>query len=462
MTIDPRCAAIGSTRRLDVAAGEGAPSLARVWYRLQALVDWDRADRARMRVDLSPEIDLMARLGDPHRAFRSVHVAGTKGKGSVCALIEAGLLNAGLRAGRYASPHIEHVTERVSHLGQAISDSAFAAALTHALDAHDAAVLEGSPAREATWFDVVTAAAFLSFAQARLEWVVVEVGLGGLLDSTNVVMPDLAVVTNVELEHTEILGKTVEEIAIQKAGITKQGRPVLTPIPASHAAGPVVRQTARALASELAWVDLSRTTGVHACNVALARAALDRLGKDGVQSPARHAPLGNEDLPQPIALAARLPGRMEAFVVDSATLTLRHGRGQTTRVILDGAHVGFAISAVIDELRRDPAWVGGAVVLLALAADKNADDFIGRLGEVASYVVCTQLPGDRPSWPAAELARICETHGLACERNDDPWRGFRVCCDAVSDDAWVLVTGSLHLVGFVRSQLRSVARALTI
>lgn len=461
MTSGPRGAAVGNACRLVAAACGNAPSLAGVWYRLQELVDWERADRARMRIDLSPEIDLMTRLGDPHRMFRVVHVAGTKGKGSVCALIEAGLLNAGLRAGRYASPHIEHVTERVSHLGHAISESALAAALSRGLDARDAAVREGTPARDATWFDVITAAAFLSFAQAGLDWVVVEVGMGGLLDSTNVVVADLAVVTNVELEHTEILGKTVEEIATQKAGIIKHGRPVLTPLPASHAAGHVVRQAARALGSELTWVDLSRTTGLHACNVALARAALDRLGEDGARSPARHAPLGKDDLPHPIGEAARLPGRMEAFLVESSTQTSGNGCGRASRVILDGAHVGFAISAVIGELRRDPTWMGGLVVLLALAADKNADDFIDRLREVTSYVVCTQLPGDRPSWPADELARICETHGLACEQQGDPWRGFDVCLDVASEDAWVLVTGSLHLVGSVRTRLRARARAST-
>lgn len=459
MTIHSGRSAVDRPRQSEVVVAEGGASLTGVWYRLQALVDWERADRARMRVDLAPEVDLMARLGDPQRLFRSVHVAGTKGKGSVCALIEAGLLNAGLRAGRYASPHIEHVTERVSHFGKAISDAMFAAALTGALDARDAACEEGSPARDATWFDVVTAAAFCSFAQAKLEWAVVEVGLGGLLDSTNVVMPDLAIVTNVELEHTDILGKTVDEIAVQKAGIIKRGRPVLTPIPASHAAGLVVRETAKALAADLTWVELTRTTGLQACNVAVARAALERLGADGVQSLARGMPLGAQDLPDSVALTARLPGRMEALDIEHAEPASSHRRKRVTRVVLDGAHVGFAITAVIDELRHDPAYACDAVVLLALGSDKNADDFVGRLKGLTSYVVCAQLPGDRPSWPAAELARLCERHGLACEWIDDPLKGFPRCCALMLDDSWVLVTGSLHLVGAVRSQLLAVARA---
>ncbi|MDE1949817.1 MAG: bifunctional folylpolyglutamate synthase/dihydrofolate synthase, partial [Burkholderiales bacterium] len=112
-----------------------APTLEALWPRLQQLTDWERAERSRMRVDLEPERDLLARLGQPQQRFKSVHVGGTKGKGSVCALIEAGLLAAGLRTGRYASPHIEHVTERVNLNGQPVSEPVLAEALRHALSA---------------------------------------------------------------------------------------------------------------------------------------------------------------------------------------------------------------------------------------------------------------------------------------------------------------------------------------
>jgi dihydrofolate synthase/folylpolyglutamate synthase len=422
---------------------------------LQALIDWERSDRARMRVDLAPEIDLMTRLGDPHRRFRSVHVTGTKGKGSVCALIEAGLLNAGLRAGRYGSPHIEHVTERVSHCGQPISDPLFATALTHALDARDAACREDTPARDASWFDIVTAAAFWSFAEAKLEWAVIEVGLGGLLDSTNVVLPELAILTNVALEHTDILGKTVQAIATQKAGIIKRGRPVLTPIPPSTPAGRVVMATAKALAAELRWIDLTETSGLLANNLALARAALKRLGDDGTHSAVRGMPLSDQDLPPSVAARASLPGRLEAFDVQHPRRTSGDRHGHATRVVLDGAHVGFAVTAVIDELRRNPAHAREPMILLALGADKDADDFVRRLQSIASRVICTRLHADRPSWDAVELARICARHGITCESTDDPMRGLARCLELVPNDAWIFVTGSLHLVGVARAQLCS-------
>lgn len=120
-----------------------------VWQRMQALVDWERADRARMRVDVGPELDLIQRLGSPHLRLRTVHVTGTKDKGSVCALIEAAMLNAGLQVGRYASPHLEHVSERISLLGRPIGDSALERALAHALAARDDAVAAGTARCEA-------------------------------------------------------------------------------------------------------------------------------------------------------------------------------------------------------------------------------------------------------------------------------------------------------------------------
>ena len=455
MTLDSRPRRADGLRQPDVVAAGGHAPLTGAWYRLQALVDWERSDRAHMRVDLAPETDLMTRLGNPHLQFRSIHVTGTKGKGSVCALIEAGLLNAGLRAGRYGSPHIEHVTERVSHCGQPISDPLFATALTHALDAREAACQEDTPARDASWFDVITAAAFWSFAEAGLEWAVIEVGVGGLLDSTNVVLPELAILTNVALEHADVLGKTVEAIAIQKAGIIKRGRPVLTPIPPSTPAGRVVVETAKALAADLKWVELSESSGLQANNLALARAALKRLGEDGAYSPARGLPLSDQDLPQSVAVRASLPGRLEALDVQRPRRAPADRHGGATRVVLDGAHVGFAITAVIDELRRNPAHVRDPVVLLALGADKDANDFVRRLKPTASRVICTRLHGDRPSRNAAELARICGDHEIPCESIDDPMKGLARCLELVPNDSWILVTGSLHLVGIVRTQLCS-------
>src|SRR5277367_6789841 len=156
--------------------------LARAMTRLDALTDWERRPRNKMRVGLEPMRDLAARLGDPQKSFRSIHVAGTKGKGSVSALIDAALVRAGLRVGRYASPHVERITERVSLDGREIDAGSLARALNSALDAYEGARAAKTPAADATWFDLLTAAAFVIFAETRREWAVVEVGLGGRLD----------------------------------------------------------------------------------------------------------------------------------------------------------------------------------------------------------------------------------------------------------------------------------------
>ena len=330
-------------------------NLARAMARLDALTDWERRPRGAMRVGLEPMLDLAARLGDPQKAFRSIHVAGTKGKGSVSALIEAALAHAGLRVGRYGSPHVERVTERVSVQGREIDEPALARALNRALDAYEAARAANTPAADATWFDLLTAAAFIVFAEARLEWAVVEVGLGGRLDSTNIVMGEVAIVTNIELEHTEILGNSRPAIAGEKVGILKPGAVLVTTLGPDDEAGrvlqaradelacPVIRTRLDAAASVDAVADrvpmTFRATGLAATieetNVALAGAALDQLGLGSVRarSAAAGEAVGAWLLDAETRAAARLPGRMERFDIDVGSETPAGRVGRRARAV---------------------------------------------------------------------------------------------------------------------------------
>ena len=164
-----------------LATGENH-ELARATARLDALTNWENRPRSAMRVGLEPMLDLAQRLGNPQKSFRSIHVAGTKGKGSVSSLIEVALVRAGLRVGRYASPHVERLTERVSLEGREIDEASLARALDKALDAYEAARKAETAGAGATWFDLLTAAAFVIFAETQREWAVVEVGLGGRLE----------------------------------------------------------------------------------------------------------------------------------------------------------------------------------------------------------------------------------------------------------------------------------------
>jgi len=426
--------------------------------RLDALTDWERRPRGAMRVGLEPMIDLSARLGSPQTSFRSIHVAGTKGKGSVSALIEAALAHGGLRVGRYGSPHVERVTERVSLKGREIDEAALARALDRALDAYEAAREASTPAAEATWFDLLTAAAFITFAEARLEWAVVEVGLGGRLDSTNIVNGEIAIVTNIELEHTEILGNSRPAIAGEKVGILKPDAVLITTLGPEDEAGRVLQARADELGSPVIRTRLDAAATIEETNVALAGAALDQLGRQGVC--ARSAPAGEAVgawlLDAETRAAARLPGRMERFDIDvrSKSLTV------SLPVVLDGAHVPFNLRAVLRDLARAPDLSGPCVAIVALAGDKDAEGFVTELGKSASAIVFTDLPGSNRGRPAAELKALAASLGLSSEIEPDAKRALRGGLElARQANAWLIITGSLYLVGALRSEIRNAKRA---
>ena len=420
-------------------------SLRRALDRLDRLPDWERSNRTTMRTDLASSLDLLERLGHPQRAFRSVHVTGTKGKGTVCALIEAGLAAAGWRVGRYASPHLQAINERIQIGLRPIQDAALSAALWDVLDARDTAQQGDSAAARATWFDVVTAAAYLCFARAGLDWVAVEVGLGGRLDSTNVIGPDATVITNIGLEHTEVLGDTIEQIATEKAGIIKAGIPLVTPLAAESVAGRVVREIASSLGSPVRLVRVAADATIGERNVATARAVLDVLGERGVMSRSFSARMSAADLSDALAGEVRLPGRMERFEV-------RGPAGSPVSVVLDGAHVGFAVAEVLRELGLQPGLWGPPVVLLALGADKDVEAVAAALAGRVSSVICTQTSAVRPGLDADVLAAALANEGIQAKVVRDPLDGFMRCC-AMSDGHWVLVIGSLYLAGAIRAQL---------
>jgi dihydrofolate synthase/folylpolyglutamate synthase len=170
---------------------------------------------------------LLERLGSPHRDGAFVHVAGTNGKGSTCAMIESGLRAAGLRTGLYTSPHLTEPVERIRIAGQPVAREQFAAAFQPVHEAAERLMAEGLFEAHPTYFETVTAMAFLLFRDLGAEIVVLEVGLGGRLDATNVVTPRLAVITPIDYDHESLLGKGLEAIAAEKAGILKRGAPAV-------------------------------------------------------------------------------------------------------------------------------------------------------------------------------------------------------------------------------------------
>lgn len=421
-----------------------SPRLARALAAIDVLVDWERRDRRGMHVGLAPMTDLMTRLGDPQRTFRSVHVTGTKGKGTTTALVAEALRRAGLRTGTYTSPHLERVNERVRIDGREIGDDELASALEDALRAREAAIVERTPADEATWFDVVTAAAFLSFARARCAWAVVEVGIGGRLDSTNVVDGEVCVVTNVDLEHVQVLGSTRAAIAREKGGIVKRGSVLVTGVMHGADGRDEAADVLDAIARDLD-VPVRRPARIAERlldrNVDLAGIALDELGRRGVRGADRET-ISASLLDESAIASARLGGRQE----------LR--RSGDVLVLLDGAHVASSIAAVLREAASDPRLPRAKpVVVLALGRDKDAAAILKAVRAEADRLLCTTAASG--SLRAVEtLAEESTRAGIDAETAADPTSALAKAVQLAAERrTWVLVTGSFHLVGATRPLL---------
>ncbi|MHC2456683.1 folylpolyglutamate synthase/dihydrofolate synthase [Rhizobium leguminosarum] len=415
---------------------------------LDQLTNWERRPRGDMRVDLEPMRDLARRLGDPQNSFRIVHVAGTKGKGSTCALIEAGLARAGFSVGRYASPHVMHITERVSIDGRPVGEERLADALGAALSAFKDARREATSGQGATWFDILTVSALLIFRSERVEWAVLETGLGGRWDSTNIVQSDVAVITNIDLEHTEILGKTRAAIACEKAGIIKRGAAVVTLLPEADEAGAVVSARAAELGCALRRPTVPADATIEQRNVALAGAVLDVLGKMGVMTKGASAmaePLGEQLLDPSTIATARLPGRLEKIAVNTS-----HGDNAKVNVVLDGAHVPFNLAAVLSDLSQEAKYRAPCIAVMSIADDKDAAGLLSTMTRHDISIIFTTV-GARSRSPE-QLKTIADTLGLLSIVMLDPLEAYQeALAGATESGAWVLVTGSLYLVGIIRS-----------
>ncbi|MEZ5979149.1 MAG: bifunctional folylpolyglutamate synthase/dihydrofolate synthase [Planctomycetota bacterium] len=394
-----------------------------------------------MRVSTAPARDLLRRLGDPQRGRPVVLVAGTKGKGSTLAQVEAALLRAGLHTALFTSPHVEHVTERVRLDGEPVAPARFAPAIDAALDAREAARRDGTEAAAATWFDVVIGASAVAASDPAIDVWLVEVGLGGRLDSTNALDPWVCGVTSIELEHTAVLGDTREAIAAEKAGVARSGRVLVHGLGADDPAGRRVEEVARAAGAIVRGVGAGG--GIDQRNGRLARALLDALGEafDAVgRSGSRPSGALLDGLEPP-----RLPGRLELFPGPPP-------------VVLDGAHVPEALALVLGELAGRPGLRGAPDVVFSCARDKRADELLKVLAGRAETLISSSLPEGR-SETAGELAERARRVGLAAEPEDDPVRALEAAMRrARARGGWVLVTGSLHLLGPPRAHLRHLAR----
>jgi dihydrofolate synthase/folylpolyglutamate synthase len=418
---------------------------------------------------------LVDRTGRPDRDFASIHVAGTDGKGSTCAFAESILRHAGLRTGFYSSPHISSYLERIRLDGKPIRPDAFGSLVAEIRDTLEEIRREsGAPSRRgfATVFEILTAAAFLAFSRERVDVALVEVGLGGRLDATNVVTPDVSVITPVDRDHTHLLGATPAEIAREKGGIIKPGVPVvLAPQApevrrvlehmAAERGSPVVfapekyRYVVRSRGFEGYEFDLEgpgggfsglfiAAAGGH--QVSNARTAVVAAGEF---LRGRGAALG-EDAVRAGLSEARWAGRCEPVLIDP-------GDGTRLPAILDCSHTtqaGRALRATLDEISPDTPLV----FLLGLAADKLVDDYLRELLRPGDAVVTTRSDSPRSMAPQ-ELAERAKRAASAPEdtirvTSTENWEeGLLAAARKAREEGRSLcAAGSIYLVGLVRSR----------
>lgn len=384
-------------------------------------------------------------LGDPQEQLRTVHIAGTNGKGSTAAALEAMLRQAGYRVGLFTSPHLERYEERIQINREQISARQFAEIMTRLVE-EIIPQLEAEGMAHPGEFELLTVAGWLYF-QGRTDFVVSEVGLGGALDPTNVIgHPVLTVITPVSLDHCQILGDTVEQIAREKAGILKAGVPAVV-APQEPPALAVIRQRAAALSVPLTVLERTARQPVRTnlqgayqqvnCRTALAAARnLAQRGLAVLTEAQMAAGLQQVDW----------PGRMEYIPLEA-------DRG----ILLDGAHNRAGIGALAENLRTLYAD-REVVLLLSILDDKEQDVMLEQILPLAHTIVLTkpQYEARTQQWSALWQTVLALAAGRPCVRYADYREALRQTVRQLLPGQLLCITGSLYLLGDCRRLLPEV------
>jgi dihydrofolate synthase/folylpolyglutamate synthase len=423
----------------------------------------------RMDFDLQKIRDLMDVLGSPQRAYPAIHLTGTNGKTSTARMIDALLRAHGLHTGRYTSPHLETVRERISLDGEPISEEQLVA--TYREVEPLAELVDARVAEPLTYFDLTTAMAYAAFADAPVDIAVVEVGLGGEEDATNVIEAGVAVILPIGLDHTEWLGDTIEDIAWAKAGIIHQGATVISAVQTEDAMRPILERSA-AMAATVARE--GSEFGVIHRDLAVGGQVLTLQGLGGVYDEV-FLPLFGEHQAQNAACAL---AAVEAFLgagsdrqLDLALVREGFARvdspGRLERVrsaptiLLDGAHNPHGMAATVKAL-EDEFSFRNLIAIVAMLGDKDAEGMLDLLEPVVAQIVVTRNSSPR-SMPLEELEQLAveifgENRVTVAQTMPDAIEEAVVLAESDSDGTQsgvgVLVTGSIVTVADARKLLR--------
>jgi dihydrofolate synthase/folylpolyglutamate synthase len=400
-------------------------------------------------------------LGQPHLALSCAHIAGTNGKGSTAAMLESILRAAGLRTGLYTSPHLEVINERIRINGENISDELFATLWTRVSASIESLMASGKLAAHPTFFECVTAMAFLAFAREHVDFAIYEVGLGGRLDATNIVAPEVSVITPIDFDHENYLGHSIEEIAAEKAGIIKSHAWVASAPQRPDARVIIARRcaemSARLVEVDAEWSieDLKVSDGFYSATatsvrrprkVAIASALPGRFQVQNALTAAtaagllaeRRYQIGDEAISRGIS-SVRWPGRLERI-------------SERPDIYLDGTHNPAGARQLLSFWEENFA---GRRIFLVYGAmrDKAVDEIASLLFSRAEAVIFT-MPQQSRAISAALLAEITGHFAKKLMVIPDTLEAVERAFACANPDGVVFVTGSLYLVGDIRAWWR--------
>ena len=395
--------------------------------------------------------DLLASLGNPERKLRFIHIAGTNGKGSTAAMLASILKEAGFRAGLTTSPYIHYFNERIQINGSSISGEDLER-ITQRVR-----IVAGSMADHPSVFELITAIAFLYFLEMRCDIVVLEVGMGGRLDSTNVIgTPEVAVITTIGLDHTRELGDTVEKIAAEKAGIIKPNGVVVC-YPQVDSVKQVIREKCREENASLSFVDSGL---IHPIAQTLDGQQFDYGEMEGLTIPL----LGEHQLIN-AAVAMESIGALrtrgwtitERAVREGLRKTVWPGRFEVMRrspvFVVDGAHNPQGVQAAVKSLGL--LFPGRkASFLIGILRDKNYEEMVELLIPYATRFV-TVTPNSRRALPADELAACIQRYAVEAIACESVQHGVERALLLSSSDDVICALGSLYMVGEIRGCLQA-------
>jgi len=431
----------------------------------QAAVDWilGFADYERCpgfayasRFDLRRMEELLKRLGEPHLKPRAVHIAGTKGKGSTGAMIASGLRAAGFKVGFYTSPHLHTIRERICFNGQPITESDFAqlaAKLKPVVDEVNRGAFG-----QLTTFEVLTALGFLYFQEAEADFQVIEVGLGGRLDATNVVCPEICLITSISRDHTQVLGDTLPQIATEKAGIIKTGaltisapqRPEVSEVIEKFCAqkgSPLLKVGEQVTWQELEISSFSQSLEVEGVKDSY-KLSIPLLGRHQLENAATAIAALEALGLSPDTISSGLsrvswPGRLEVLA-------------QEPWLVVDGAHNADSAAKLREALKRHFHFVRAALIFAA-SWDKDISGAAAELAPFFELVVMTRSHHPRAADPL-KLAPEFEKYAVPVEVTENAAQALAKARAQVGKEDLICVTGSL----FIAAEARGLVKGLPV